>query len=385
MNQGRRTEGERVIATVAQRHGEKDKLYASVADQPSSLVGLNLELAPATLKLMSEIVPGAIIIATFLFLTAVTYSFLIGVWSEHSILFNEAVLRQEQQIGTSLDIASVGPTSCPSYAGPYDATVENAGSTSFDDFAEMDVLVDYTDAVDNKVAARLQHWADWSISSITPDEGDPNLWNSAETATITFTLDSQLKPDTSGVFVIVAPQGVTDSAYFTCPPAACDGDTGFLSPTAETADTGGNGDGFESSPTNAFANDNNAASSLTLLLSGDRHRFYDYGFSIASGCVIQGIEVRLDWWLLDAAGNNSIDVELSWDGGASWTAAKTDAVETTSEHTTILGGSADTWGRVWSPADFSNANFRVRLTTNRTTPQTFFLDWVAVQVHYAPP
>jgi hypothetical protein len=157
MNQGRRTEGERVIATVAQRHGEKDKLYASVADQPSSLVGLNLELAPATLKLMSETVPGAIIIATFLFLTAVTYSFLIGVWSEHSILFNEAVLRQEQQIGTSLDIASVGPTSCPSYAGPYDATVENAGSTSFDDFAEMDVLVDYTDAADNKVAARLQH------------------------------------------------------------------------------------------------------------------------------------------------------------------------------------------------------------------------------------
>jgi hypothetical protein len=60
-------------------------------------------------------------------------------------------------------------------------------------------------------------------------------------------------------------------------------------------------------------------------------------------------------------------------------------VETTTEHTAILGGSADTWGRAWSPADFSDANFRVRLTTNNTAAQTFNLDWVAVNVYYAPP
>jgi hypothetical protein len=53
----------------------------------------------------------------------------------------------------------------------------------------MDVLVDYTDAADNKVATRLQHGIDWSISSIAPDDRDPNLWNSAETPTVTFTLD----------------------------------------------------------------------------------------------------------------------------------------------------------------------------------------------------
>jgi hypothetical protein len=249
----------------------------------------------------------------------------------------------------------------------------------------MDVLVDYIDAADNKVVTRLQHGADWSISSIVPDDRDPNLWDSAETATVTFALDSELKPDTSGVFIIVAPQGVSDSAYFTCPADECDGNTGFLSPTAEAADTGGNGDGFEVSPTNAFADDGNSASSVEALVTGDRHRFYNYGFSIASNCVIQGIEVRLDWWLLDDVGDNIMKVELSWDGGSSWTAAKTDSVETLSEHTTILGGSADTWGRAWSPADFSDAKFRVRLTTTGNLAQTFFLGWVAVNVYYAPP
>lgn len=334
---------------------------------------------------MSETLPGALIVATFLFLAATTYSFLTGVWSDHSILFNQAILREEQQLETSLDIASIGLTSCPAYAGPYNAIVENPGNTSFDNFSEMDVLVDYIDAADNKVAMRLQHGADWSISSIAPDDRDPGLWNSAETATITFALDSVLKPGASGVFIIAAPQGVTDSAYFTCPADECDGNTGFLSPAAEAADIGGNGDGFESSPTNAFADDNNFASNDSQALSGDRHRFYNYGFSIASGCVIQGIEVRLDWRLLDTAGSNSVDVELSWDGGDSWTTAKTDSLETTSEHIAILGGSADTWGRAWSPDDFSDANFRARLTTNNTVPQTFFLDWVPVQVYYAPP
>ena len=48
------------------------------------------------------------------------------------------------------------------------------------------------------------------------------------------------------------------------------------------------------------------------------------------GCLISGIEVRLDWWLDRTTGTNSMSVELSWDGGASWTAMKTDTTETTS-------------------------------------------------------
>jgi hypothetical protein len=166
--------------------------------------------------------------------------------------------------------------------------------------------------------------------------------------------------------------------------AACwTGDTGFLSPTAEAADTGGDSDGFELNPTNAFSNGGGYASNIDG--AGDRHRFYNYGISMGT-CTIEGIAVRLDWWLDDTAGISSMDAELSWDGGTSWTAAKTDTQETTSEHTVILGGAADTWGRSWTVSELSDANFRVRLTSNSDSGvRDFLLDWVSVKVYYTPP
>ena len=164
-------------------------------------------------------------------------------------------------------------------------------------------------------------------------------------------------------------------------------DTGFLSPTAQAADTGGDGNGFELNPTNAFAND--AASAQNLNGPGDRHRYFNYGASIPAGAFIHGIEVRLDWRPESTSGTNSMRVELSWDGGVSWTSAKTDTTETTSEHTRVLGGPIDAWGRDWAPSELSNANFRVRLTSICTSSNTcayrdFFLDWVAVKIYFSP-
>ncbi len=91
------------------------------------------------------------------------------------------------------------------------------------------------------------------------------------------------------------------------------GDTGFLSPTAEVADTGGDADGFESNPTGAFADAGGIASNING--PADRHRYYNYAFSIPGACSVLGIEARLDWWLDAVNGINSMDVELSWDGG----------------------------------------------------------------------
>ena len=266
-------------------------------------------------------------------------------------------------------------TDCLSYT----ATVANTGDTIVTDFTEMDILVQYTDSRENQVASRLVYTSNWTIS-MSPDSRDPNAWNPDETATITFTLLLALKDNTRGTVVVVTPQGVVDSSYFSCICAVSD--TGYLSPTAQAADTGGDGDGFESDPTNAFADD--ASSATNVGGDGDRHRFYDYGISLKSSCDISGIEVRLDWWLSALGGGNSIDVELSWDGGTSWTAAKTDAVESTSERSAILGGSSDTWGRTWSVAELSDSNFRARATTNGSGGLTYYLDWAPVKVYYAP-
>ena len=58
----------------------------------------------------------------------------------------------------------------------------------------------------------------------------------------------------------------------------------------------------------------------------------------------------------------------------------------TSQQTFILGSVSDTWGRTWAVSDFSDANFRVRVTNlAASTARDFELDWVAVQIAYTPP
>lgn len=165
-------------------------------------------------------------------------------------------------------------------------------------------------------------------------------------------------------------------------------DTGYRSPTASLVDAGGDGDGFELGRTRAYGNDARAAANLGG--PGDRHRYFGYGFSIPAGSIIDGIRVRLDWWMGGAGGRNSLGVELSWDGGTNWTAMKTDAVEADNEHTAVLGGAADTWGRVWTADELSDANFSVRVTCNcsggpECDDRDFFLDWVPVNVYYVAP
>jgi hypothetical protein len=79
-----------------------------------------------------------------------------------------------------------------------------------------------------------------------------------------------------------------------------------------------------------------------------------------------------------------MDVELSWDGGATWTAKKSDPTEpTNSSYAVTLGSASDNWGRGWSASDLSNGNFRVRLTCNGTdSHRDYRLDWVPVRINY---
>jgi hypothetical protein len=189
-------------------------------------------------------------------------------------------------------------------------------------------------------------------------------------------------PLATGTAAIFTGQAQNLNNTFTTAPCFFSGDTGLLNPTAQAPDTG-DGDGFEQDPTNAFADE--AGYATNSHGEGDRHFFYDYSISIPPGCSVAGIEVLLDWWLDSITGTNSMSVELSWGGGASWTSAKTDSTETTVEHTAVLGGSNDTWGRSWTSTELGNDNFRVRVTSNSDEPlRDFFLDWVSVRVSYGP-
>jgi len=169
-----------------------------------------------------------------------------------------------------------------------------------------------------------------------------------------------------------------------CPVYAAS-DTGWKDPSANAADTGGDGNGFELSPENAYSDD--AAVASNLQGDGDRHCYYDYNFGLPGGATVDGIEVRLDWYVNTAAGAPKLEVELSWDGGTSWTSAKKTNNGKTIEQTHILGGPTDTWGRSWTVDELSNANFRVRITCTSNRPQenNYYLDWVPVNVYDDPP
>ena len=170
--------------------------------------------------------------------------------------------------------------------------------------------------------------------------------------------------------------------------------TSLLSPTASAAVTSGSGDnnGYQTNSSNAFANDglfavdtNSGTNSNTSCTSNrkDRHIFYNYDISIPSGATITGIEVRADGRADSTSGSPRFCVQISWDGGLSWTTAKTTSTLTTSEATYLLGGAADTWGRTWASGDFTDGNFRVRITdVASSTSRDFSLDWLAVQVTY---
>jgi hypothetical protein len=186
--------------------------------------------------------------------------------------------------------------------------------------------------------------------------------------------------ESEALFVHAAPAGANTFSTDDC---FAGNDTGALSPSAETADTGGDGDGFEVSASNAFADGGGYAENIDG--AGDRHRYYNYGVPVASGCAIEGIVVRLDAWKAIGGSDATLSVELSWDGGTSWTSPQATSDLGTTEATFTLGGAADTWGRTWSAGELSNANFRVRITSASTDAgQDFELDWAPVTVHYGP-
>ena len=76
-------------------------------------------------------------------------------------------------------------------------------------------------------------------------------------------------------------------------------------------------------------------------------------------------------------------MQLSWDGGATWTTPRTTAALGTGLATYTLGSASDDWGRSWGANDLTNGNFRVRvINVSNSTSRNFTLDWIAVRVHH---
>lgn len=165
---------------------------------------------------------------------------------------------------------------------------------------------------------------------------------------------------------------------------------------SNAADTGGNGNGYEGTPTNACAadaavatdaNTGTAARSASCTnAANDRHRFWGFALGLPGTVTsIDGITVRADVGMSNNGGTSVVCVELSWDGGTSWTAAKSATLGGTAVTTYTLGAVNDVWGHTWTAAQLSTANFRIRLTDATTqSNKNYRLDYLAVTVQYTP-
>ncbi len=163
-------------------------------------------------------------------------------------------------------------------------------------------------------------------------------------------------------------------------------------PSANASQTGGDNNGYEVNAVYAYADDglyaldNNSGTgtSTSCTATGkDKHGFFNFGINLPGLAVIQGIEVRLDAFVDSTANSPKICVQLSWNGGSSWSAAKATTTLGTVEQTYILGGPNDLWGRSWTLSQLSDANFRVRVVNvASSTARDFSLDWIAVRITY---
>jgi hypothetical protein len=229
----------------------------------------------------------------------------------------------------------------------------------------------------------------YDTSGFPTNGTDNNYW-----VDVVFTPTTTPTPTPTNTLTNTPTATRTNTPTSTPTPTATPSNTGLLSPSANAAVTSGAGDnnGFEVFPTNAYANgsifamDLNSGTNTNASCTDtgkDKHNFYNFNVNLPGTASVQGIEVRLDGRVDSTVSAPLFCVQLSWNGGTTWTAAKSTAILGTAEQTFILGSATDNWGRTWALSNFSNTNFRVRvIDVASSTSRDFSLDWVAVRVTY---
>jgi hypothetical protein len=148
-------------------------------------------------------------------------------------------------------------------------------------------------------------------------------------------------------------------------------------------------------PTRAFTNNAQYATEST---NNERQVYQDFNLQGEipndATLVIDGLEVRLTNVSLTGSGtstNCNVGVEVTWNGGSTWsTANNTTALTTTVSDDRTVGSNSSTamWGaHTWVRGDFTNSNFRVRLTWRDGTAQcaasrNVQLDFLEVRVQF---
>src|SRR3990167_5537930 len=140
------------------------------------------------------------------------------------------------------------------------------------------------------------------------------------------------------------------------------------------------GTGSYTNPNNAFSS--NGAFATTTNLPSASQIYESFGIASLTGGTVDGILVSVEASVLSGSQEAQYTIELSWDGGTTWTTAKS-AFQYTSTERTYLYGGADVWSHSFIPSEMTNTNFKVRITNDfRVSTEDARVDWLNVQVFY---
>lgn len=169
--------------------------------------------------------------------------------------------------------------------------------------------------------------------------------------------------------------------------------------TTHTVAVGGDGNGYEAAPAaacgianGAYATDANSGTTTALACTDtgkDVHVFHGFDLNAISSQVailtnVKGIEVSLTGRKSQSQGTSQWCVQVSQNGGSTWSPAKYTMIETATTTTLTFGAGNDLWGLTgWAPASFTTANFRTRVVDVSDVPtESFQLDAVAARVTF---
>ncbi len=159
------------------------------------------------------------------------------------------------------------------------------------------------------------------------------------------------------------------------------------------AGTGANNAGTGTIPWSSVASITAAdgVSSTAAITSGASTNYIqgtNYGFTIPTGAVIDGIEVIINRRTSSTAGGRFMSdniVRIVKGGTVSGTNKALPAVGYTTTLTTATYGSAtDKWGLTWLASDINAANFGAVLSVTANNSLTASVDYIQIRVYYTP-
>ena len=167
--------------------------------------------------------------------------------------------------------------------------------------------------------------------------------------------------------------------------------TGFIYAGSSAAGPGGDGNGYQTNranllgaPNAAVASDPNSGTrkSTSCTATTRDSEIATFAVSGVSGSIL-GIQVQLTGRASSTRNTPRFCVQLSWDGGSTWTTGKSTSNLTTTLKTYTLGSTSDSWGHAWTPAQLGSSSFRVRvIDLGNSTSLGYYLDAVGVAVTY---